>query len=212
MEPIPSAFPFSGREVDTTEGGWNTSPDSTAGTDTSKLSIPVSNSFYSLDPDQSNEATASAIGATVTESQTVVSGGTLSMRLSQPCTIAGIDLPAGQPIFGTVQLAGERMTVTIKSIRFENRIVPVALSAFDLDGIAGVAIPDGIARQVAKQSADQSIESLGLTSVDQSFGAQAATAGLQAAKNLLSKKVRIVTVTIPAGYEILLQDNQASPH
>jgi len=198
--------------TDPVDGGWSMAPDSTSQQDSVQLKLADHNRFYSLDEDQATDGSLSGISATVAETQTLVNGATLSMRLSQACSIGGIELPAGQPIFGTVQLAGERMTVVIKSIRLDERIIPVALSAFDMDGLAGVAIPDGIARQVAKQSADQSIESLGLTSVDQSFGAQAATAGLQAAKNLLSKKVRIVTVTIPAGYEVLLQDNQPVSH
>jgi hypothetical protein len=35
---------------------------------------------------------------------------------------------------------------------------------------------------------------------------QAANAGIQAAKSLISKKVKLVKVTVKAGYKILLKD------
>jgi hypothetical protein len=39
-----------------------------------------------------------------------------------------------------------------------------------------------------------------------SIGVQAASAGISAAKNLLSKKVRLIKVTVKAGYRVLLWD------
>jgi hypothetical protein len=43
--------------------------------------------------------------------------------------------------------------------------------------------------------------------MDPSLGAQAASAGIQAAKTLISKKVKLVKVTVKAGYQVLLRDN-----
>jgi hypothetical protein len=61
---------------------------------------------------------------------------------------------------------------------------------------------------VAKESADQSIQNLGFTSYDPSLGAQAATAGVTAAKSLFSRKVRLVKVEVKAGYQVLLKDEK----
>ena len=38
------------------------------------------------------------------------------------------------------------------------------------------------------------------------YQAQATTAGIQAAKGLLSKKIKLVKVTVKAGYRVLLKD------
>jgi hypothetical protein len=46
-----------------------------------------------------------------------------------------------------------------------------------------------------------------LTSMDPSFKAQAAATGINAAKSLLSKKVKQVKVLVKAGYKVLLRDN-----
>jgi hypothetical protein len=44
--------------------------------------------------------------------------------------------------------------------------------------------------------------------MDQSISAQAASAGLQAAKGLFSKKMKLIRVTVKAGYKILLKDQK----
>jgi hypothetical protein len=49
---------------------------------------------------------------------------------------------------------------------------------------------------------------MGLTSLDPSLAAQATTAGIAAAKTLISKKVRLVKVTLPAGYALFLQNKK----
>jgi len=59
---------------------------------------------------------------------------------------------------------------------------------------------------VAKQSADNSLQLMELSTMDPSFKAQAATAGIGAAKSFLSKKVKQVKVMVKAGYKVLLKD------
>jgi hypothetical protein len=75
-----------------------------------------------------------------------------------------------------------------------------------MDGLAGIYIPGAITRDVAKQSADNGLQSIDMTSVDPSLKAQAATAGINAAKSLLSRKAKLIRVYVKAGYRILLKD------
>ncbi len=49
---------------------------------------------------------------------------------------------------------------------------------------------------------------MNLATLDPSIGAQAAGAGIQAAKTLLSRKVKLVKVTVKAGYKVLLKDSK----
>ncbi|MEI9808557.1 MAG: hypothetical protein WDO16_12190 [Bacteroidota bacterium] len=58
-----------------------------------------------------------------------------------------------------------------------------------------------------KQSADQTIQSLELASLDPSLKVQAANAGIQTAKSLLTKRTKLVKVTVKAGYQVLLKDD-----
>jgi hypothetical protein len=45
-----------------------------------------------------------------------------------------------------------------------------------------------------------------LYSMNNSLGVQAATAGIEAAKGLASKKAKLIKITVKAGYRILLRD------
>ena len=74
--------------------------------------------------------------------------------------------------------------------------------------MSGLYIPGAITRDVAKQSAEQGLQDIGFTSLNPSIGTQAASAGIQAAKTLLSKKVKLVKVTLKAGYHLLLYDEK----
>jgi len=40
------------------------------------------------------------------------------------------------------------------------------------------------------------------------LGAQAASAGIETARDLISKKVKLVKVTVKAGYQVLLRDEK----
>ena len=52
------------------------------------------------------------------------------------------------------------------------------------------------------------MQSMQFLTMDQSLKAQAASAGLQAAKGLFSKNVKLIKVTVKAGYKILLMDKK----
>lgn len=167
------------------------------------------NAFYSLDDNQSSEFSQNSIPAAVQETQTLVSGATVKLRLLNDVYINGVLIPKDCFIYGTASLSGERLNISISTIRYQNAILPVSLSVYDLDGMNGIFIPGAITRDVAKQSANDATQSIGLTTLDPSLGAQAASAGIQAAKSLIGKKIRLVKVTVKAGYQVLLKDNNS---
>jgi conjugative transposon TraM protein len=166
------------------------------------------NSFYGLHNTASSNQDLNAIAAVVHETQTLVSGSTIKLRLSNDAFINGVLIPKSHFIFGQVSLRGERLEIDIEGVQYKESLFPVKLSVFDLDGIAGIRIPGAITRDVIKQNSDQTIQSMSLGTFDQSIGAQAASAGIELGKNLLSKKVKQIKVQVKAGYRILLKDNK----
>ncbi|MGI8949954.1 MAG: conjugative transposon protein TraM [Chitinophagaceae bacterium] len=166
------------------------------------------NGFYSFTSEPNiSEEKQNAIAAIVPETQTLVSGSTVKLLLSDDVSIKGLTVPKNTFVYGTASLNDERLKITINSIRFQQNILPVSLEVYDLDGLAGIYIPGSISRDVAKQSADQGINSIGITTLDPSIAAQATSAGIQAAKTLISKKVKLTKITIREGYQVLLKDN-----
>jgi len=165
------------------------------------------NSFYELNSANTNDSTDHAIEAVVHETQTIVTGSTVKLRLIIDIYINGILIPKGNFIYGTSSLENERLTISILSVRYQNNLMPVALQVYDMDGIIGIYIPGSVSRDVAKESAEKSLQGIDITTIDPSVAAQVTGAGITAAKNLLSKKAKLVKVTLKAGYKILLKDN-----
>ncbi len=164
------------------------------------------NHFYSWSEELTSDTNKpSAILAVIHETQTLVNGSVVKLRLIQDALVNGVLLPEGSFVFGTTALNGERLNIAINNIHYQNSIYPVKLEVFDLDGISGLYIPGAITREVAKQSADQSTQGISLSPLDPSLSAQAANASLEMAKTLFSKKSKLVKVTVKAGYQVLLQ-------
>jgi conjugative transposon TraM protein len=165
-------------------------------------------SFYGIgNAMKGNEVSQNAIEAVVHKNQTIVSGAVVELRLQNDIMVNGVVIPKDNAVSGIAKLSAERLTVEITSITYNNSVFPVSLEVYDLDGLAGIYIPGAITRDVAKQSANSSVQSMGMTTLDPSLAAQATTAGINAAKDLFSRKVKLVRVTVKAGYKVLLQIN-----
>ncbi|MDB5277926.1 MAG: hypothetical protein JWR61_2881 [Ferruginibacter sp.] len=182
--------------------------------DTARKQNPstVSNGFYGVTGDNITSE-QNAIEAVVHETQTLVNGSVVKLRLLNDIYINGQLISKDHFVFGEASLNNERLEISIRSIRSEQNLFPVKLEVYDLDGLPGIYIPGAITRDVVKQSAGNALQSsISLGSLDPSLGAQAATAGIETAKNLLSKKVRLIKVQVKAGYKILLKDSNQGNH
>lgn len=170
--------------------------------------IMNANSFYSLDETNVFNEIQNALEAVIHETQSIVNGSVVKLRLTNDVFINGTFIPRNSFVFGTASLKGERLDIKISSIKFNSSIFPVELSVYDMDGIDGIYIPGAINRDVAKASADRSMQGIGIEGLNDSWGAQAATMGVEAAKSLLSKKVKLIKVVVKAGYQVLLYDEK----
>jgi len=166
------------------------------------------NAFYSLDEVKAAEEIQNSIEAVVHQTLTIVNGSMVKLRLSHDVFLQGTAIPKNTFLYGTAALKGERLEVKIANIQYGNSIFPVELAVYDIDGIEGIYIPGAISRDAAKSSADRSIQSLGLAGISDSWGAQAAEMGIEAAKSLFSKKVKLIKVLVKAGYRVLLYDEK----
>ncbi|MEJ7691578.1 conjugative transposon protein TraM [Daejeonella sp.] len=148
-----------------------------------------------------------AVDAVIHQDQDIVSGSVIKLRLSDSIYVAGRLIPKNEFVYGIAAVEGERLKIEITTLRYRNAILPVALSAYDLDGLEGLYIPGAITRDAIKSGTEEAIQSLQILSMDPSVSAQVAGAGIQAAKGLFGKKAKQVRVKIKAGYKLLLRDN-----
>jgi Conjugative transposon, TraM/Domain of unknown function (DUF4138) len=152
------------------------------------------------------DTSVNTIAAVITEDQTLTAGATIALRITDSIRVNGRALPAGQLVYGVVTINNDRMLIHIGSLRDERSLFTTDLQVYDMDGIEGVHIPGVMSRDVAKQSADQGVNSMNVLSVDPSLGAQAANVGIQTAKTFIGRKVKQVRVSVRAGYQVLLRN------
>ena len=150
---------------------------------------------------------ANAIQAIIHQDQEIVSGSVVKFRLLDSIYVNGTLIPKNEFVYGIASVDAERLKIEIITLRYRNSILPVALSAYDMDGLEGLYIPGAITRDAAKSGVDDAIQSLQIMTMDPSVSAQVAGAGIQAAKGLFSRKAKLVRVKVKAGYQLLLRDN-----
>lgn len=161
--------------------------------------------FFGLEePASTTQQIPSAMTAVIHDTQELVSGATVKLRLTEEVWIDQIRIPKDQLIYGIGSIQDERLTITINSIRTGNTVLPVKLQVYDLDGLEGIYVPGAITRDAAKQASENALQNMQLMTLDPSLAAQATTAGIEATKGLLSKKAKLLKVTIRAGYRVLL--------
>lgn len=165
--------------------------------------------FYSLeDKSPVNEPISNAIEAVVHETATLVNGATIKLRLLSDVYVNGILIPKNSFCYGTGSLREERLHINIKTIREGSSILSVALAVYDLDGMEGIYVPGSITREVAKNSADQTLQNIEISTLDPSLKAQAAGAAIGTVKSLMSRKTKQVKVTVKAGYKVFLKNER----
>lgn len=148
-----------------------------------------------------------AIRAAIHRDGEVTGGSSIQLRLLDSVYINGRLIPANSFAYGICAISGERLSITVQTVRHGNSILPVSLTAYDLDGIRGLKASGIPAQDAAREGSDNAVQSMQLMSLDPSLAAQAATAGVNAAKGLFSRRVRQVKVNTKAGYDLLLRDD-----
>ena len=90
------------------------------------------------------------------------------------------------------------MAVTVNSIESGGNILPVELTAYDMDGQAGLFVPNTAERTAMKEAA---------ANIGGSFGTSisfARSASQQLVMEYLATKMREVKVAVKANYQLLL--------
>lgn len=144
------------------------------------------------------------IDAVIPETQTLLSGGEITIRLKEEAMIMGVKIPAGHSLTGKCVLQAGRLHISVPVIRYREHLFPVSLKAHSLDGLEGIPIKGTLGQEAAGEAAERNLQSLSLAGWDPSLGTQAAEAGIQAVSGLLKKRVKLTPITIKAGHPLLL--------
>ena len=161
--------------------------------------------FRGFDSESGAEQDANTLPAVIHESQEVVSGSQVKMRLTEPAVVNGHQLAANTFLYGTCSLAGERLNISIASLKSGNNVFPAALEVFDVDGLSGLHIPGAITRDAGKEAGADALSATDALSMSVNPATAAAGVVVNAARGLGQKKIRLVKVRLKAGYHLMLK-------
>lgn len=165
------------------------------------------------------DAEVGTIRAMVYGDQEITSmGSRIKIRLLEPLYIRGIVIPANTLLYGMGQFAGQRVNLLIRSIQYQNRLFPTNIQVYDMDGMAGLYVPNMTNLDLAKQTAAQVAQSGGGGGlggglyVNSSPAAVLASAGLQAGQQIaqgvkqgLARKAQMQRAYLKNNYYVLLR-------
>lgn len=141
------------------------------------------------------EQPGSMLKAEIYETAIVLTGNRVKLRLLEDGWLNGVKIPKGTFLYGICEVANERLQIKIRQIPVREHFIPVDITICDLDGLAGLYVPDNAARKVAKEAGS----SANTSSMFGVAGNPLTYAGIQAADRTaqsLLRTVRIKKVTV----------------
>ena len=170
--------------------------------------VPRNRAFHTaVGPDTTTPT--GMIRACIAGEQRIAAGERVRLRLIDAVRVGAATLPAGSFIYGTASINGQRLALTVSSVECGGSILPVALTAYDTDGIEGIFVPDAAERKALKDAAASMSAGIGSgISITSNAGQQVAMdltrSALSGASQYLSSKLREVRITLKAGHRLLL--------
>ena len=145
----------------------------------------------------------------VDHTTTLREGNYVALRLLESAHIGELRIPRQSLLIAQAKLGGNRLHLLVKSIEIGGRIIPVKLSAYDLDGQEGIYIPGAEQVSALKEVGANIGGSVGtsftfVSSAKDQIISEAARGVMQGASQLLQKKLRTLQVTLKGGYRLFL--------
>jgi len=149
-----------------------------------------------------------AVPAELADNLKAVQGSTIRLVLLDSVVLKNVVVPKGHSVFGLCRIVNQRLLLDIKNIRLGELIIPVNLTVYGMDGMPGLSARDAIVGDVASAGAVDAVSGISVYGMDGVAG-QVAGAGIDAAKSLFSRKVKVVRVKLRAGEKVLLRVNKS---
>ena len=92
--------------------------------------------------------------------QKLTSGQRVTLRLLEDYVEGGVRIPANTHLAAICKI-GDRLELQVRSLEINGRIIPLALDAYDTDGLQGIYCPETSASKGAKQAGNDAISTAG---------------------------------------------------
>ena len=154
------------------------------------------------------------ISAVVHDDQTLISGQSVRLRMTEAMIAGTTIIPANSILTGTAALQGERLGISINSIEIGGAIIPVEMNVYDSDGQYGIFIPNSLELEAVKEIAANMGNSVGTSvSITNDAGEQVladlSKGAIQGVSQYMQKKIRQVKVHLKSGHRVFLLPKQS---
>jgi len=158
---------------------------------------------------QPSSTQRNTLPAVVDHTTALREGDYVALRLLESARIGELRIPRQSLLIAQAKLGGNRLHLLVKSMEIGGRIIPVKLSAYDLDGQEGIYIPGAEQVSALKEVGANIGGSVGTSftfasSAKDQIISEAARGVMQGASQLLQKKLRTLQVTLKGGYRLFL--------
>ncbi len=178
----------------------------------SSLQGTFSDNAFSTAVGYKKEKIKNTIKACIHRTTTIRQGESLPLRLLEDVMVGNIHIPAQTVLVAIPQIRGNRMLLTIATVQYQGTLLPVDLSAYDLDGQEGLFIPGTLEQNavkevlgsIGKSSSSASPFSMTNNSVGEQLLTDVGKGVVQGTSNYLSNKIQDVKIKVKAGHSLLL--------
>ena len=94
--------------------------------------------------------------------QKLTSGQRVTLRLLEDYVEGGVRIPANTHLAAVCKI-GDRLELQVRSLEMNGRIIPLALDAYDTDGLQGIYCPETASAKASRQVSQEAISTAGTT-------------------------------------------------
>jgi conjugative transposon TraM protein len=150
------------------------------------------------------------IRVVIDENLTGYAGSRIRLRLLDDIQVGRFLIPKDTYLFALISgFSGQRVTLSVKSILFQGKILPVKLEVYDLDGLAGLYVPESAFRDFTKDASTNVIQGIDLQNSSNSFVMGAAGQLFQSTSSAIAGMIRKNKARIKYNSYLYLIDNEA---
>jgi conjugative transposon TraM protein len=176
-----------------------------------KLADAPSSEFNTVLPEKHQDF----IKVVIDENLTGYAGSRIRLRLLDDIDAGDYRIAKGTYLYALITgFSGQRVELTVKSILYENKILPVKLQVYDLDGLSGLYVPESAFRDFTKDLGTNTVQGVtidggGTGSVASQFAMSTASKMFESTSSAIAGLIRKDKARIKYNSYLYLIDNEA---
>ncbi|WP_316848959.1 conjugative transposon protein TraM [Pedobacter agri] len=112
-----------------------------------------------------SDKTSLQVKAIIDQDITALAGSRIRIRLLEGMQVGEVMVPGGSFLYAMVSgFSDQRIRLSISSVYYAGKILPVKLEIYDLDGLAGLYVPASFFREFSKNIGGESIQGVSVAS------------------------------------------------